>query len=64
MTLQIIERMPETTLKEIMDRYVEMNVAYPFLEGNGLSSRISLDLMLKCSLKRCVDWSQMDKMNT
>ncbi len=57
----IIGRMPETTFKEIMDRYVEINVAYPFLEGNGLSSRISLDLMLKCSLKRCVDWSQMDK---
>ena len=60
-TLQIIERMPETTFDEIMDKYVEMNVAHPFMEGNGRSTRIWLDLMLKCSLKRCVDWSQIDK---
>ena len=60
-TLQAIERMPETTFDEIMDKYVEMNVAHPFMEGNGRSTRIWLDLMLKRSLKRCVDWSQIDK---
>ena len=60
-TLQTIERMPETTFDEIMDKYVEMNVAHPFMEGNGRSTRIWLDLMLKSSLKRCVDWSQIDK---
>lgn len=60
-TLQAIERMPETTFDEIMDKYVEMNVAHPFMEGNGRSTRIWLDLMLKRSLKRCVDWSQINK---
>ena len=60
-TLQTIERMPETTFDEIMDKYVEMNVAHPFMEGYGRSTRIWLDLMLKRSLKRCVDWSQIDK---
>ena len=60
-TLQTIERMPETTFDEIMDKYVEMNVAHSFMEGNGRSTRIWLDLMLKRSLKRCVDWSQIDK---
>ena len=60
-TLQTIERMPETTFDEIMDKYIEMNVAHPFMEGNGRSTRIWLDLMLKSSLKRCVDWSQIDK---
>ena len=60
-TLQTIERMPETTFDEIMDKYVEMNVAHPFMEGNGRSTRIWLDLMLKRSLKRCVDWSQINK---
>ena len=60
-TLQTIERMQENTFDEIMDKYVEMNVAHPFMEGNGRSTRIWLDLMLKRSLKRCVDWSQIDK---
>jgi fic family protein len=60
-TLQTIERMPETTFDEIMDKYIEMNVAHPFMEGNGRTTRIWLDLMLKRSLKRCVDWSQIDK---
>ena len=60
-TLQTIERMPETTFNEIMDKYVEMNVAHPFMEGNGRSTRIWLDLMLKRSLKQCVDWSQINK---
>lgn len=60
-TLLVIERMAETTFNEIMDKYVEMNVAHPFMEGNGRSTRIWLDLMLKRSLKHCVDWSQIDK---
>lgn len=60
-TLPTIERMPETTFDEIIDKYVEMNVAHPFMEGNGRSTRIWLDLILKRSLKRCVDWSQIDK---
>ena len=60
-TLQVIERMPETSFDEIMDKYVEMNVAHPFMEGNGRSTRIWLDLMLKRSLKLCVDWSQIYK---
>ena len=60
-TLQVIERMPETSFDEIMDKYIEMNVAHPFMEGNGRATRIWLDLMLKRSLKRCVDWSQIDK---
>ena len=56
-----IEHMPETTLDEIADKYVEMNVVHPFMEGNGRSTRIWLDLMLRRSLKRCVDWSKIDK---
>ncbi|MBB1573034.1 MAG: Fic family protein [Bacteroidia bacterium] len=60
-TLQTIERMPETTFDEIMDKYIEMNVAHPFMEGNGRSTRIWLDLMLKHSLRRCVDRSQINK---
>ena len=60
-SLATIERMPETTFEEIMDKYVEMNVAHPFMEGNGRSTRIWLDMMLKRSLKLCVDWSQVDK---
>ena len=59
--LKTIELMPETTFDEIMDKYVEMNVAHPFMEGNGRSTRIWLDLMLKRTLKRCVDWSRIDK---
>ena len=59
--LSVIERMPETTFDEIVDKYVEMNVAHPFMEGNGRSTRIWLDLMLKRSLKRCIDWSLVDK---
>ena len=60
-TLAQIEQMPETTLEEIVNKYVEMNVAHPFMEGNGRSTRIWLDLILKRSLKKCVDWSQIDK---
>ena len=60
-TLAMIERMPETTFEEILCKYVEMNVAHPFMEGNGRSTRIWFDLMLKHSLKLCVDWSKIDK---
>ena len=56
-----IEAMPENTLKDIVNKYVEMNVAHPFMEGNGRSTRIWLDLILKKNLKQCVDWSQIDK---
>lgn len=60
-TLQTIERMPENTFDEIADKYVEMNIAHPFREGNGRSTRIWLDMMLKRSLKKCVDWSLISK---
>ena len=60
-SLSTIERMPETTFDEIMDKYVEMNVAHPFMEGNRRSTRIWLDMMLKRSLKLCVDWSKVGK---
>ena len=56
-----IENMPETTFVEIIDKYVEMNVAHPFMEGNGRSTRIWLDLMLKRTLKKCIDWSKVNK---
>lgn len=56
-----IEKMPENTLEEIVNKYVEMNVAHPFMEGNGRSMRIWLDLILKKNLKKCVDWSLIDK---
>ena len=59
--LSIIEKMPETTFDEIVDKYVEMNVAHPFMEGNGRSTRIWLDLIFKARLKLCVDWSKIDK---
>ena len=60
-TLPAIEKMPETTFDEIVNKYVEMNVAHPFMEGNGRSTRIWLDLMLRRSLRRCIDWSRIDK---
>lgn len=56
-----IEAMPEDTLEAIVNKYVEMNVAHPFMEGNGRSTRIWLDLILKKNLKKCVDWSQINK---
>lgn len=59
--LKKIESMSETTFDEIMDKYIEMNIAHPFMEGNGRSTRIWLDLMLKRTLKKCVDWSNIDK---
>ena len=60
-TLRLIERMPETTFDEIADKYIEMNVAHPFMEGNGRSTRIWLDLIMKKNLKKCVDWSAIGK---
>ena len=60
-TLATIEQMPETTFEEIADKYVEMNIARPFREGNGRSTRIWLDLILKKQLQKCVDWSRINK---
>ena len=56
-----IEAMPQSTFDEIVCKYVEMNVAHPFMEGNGRSTRIWLDMIFKHSLKQCVDWSKIDK---
>ena len=60
-TLFSIEKMPEESLEQIVKKYVEMNVAHPFMEGNGRTARIWLDLILKKNLSKCVDWSQIDK---
>ena len=60
-SLKQIEAMPETTFDEIVSKYVEMNIAHPFMEGNGRSTRIWLDLILKKRLKKCVDWSKISK---
>lgn len=60
-TLKQIEAMPESTFDEIVNKYVEMNIAHPFMEGNGRSTRIWLDLILKKRLKKCVDWSKIGK---
>lgn len=62
-TLADVERMPEDSFENIIDKYVEMNVAHPFREGNGRATRIWLDLMLKKNLQLCIDWSQVDKRN-
>ncbi len=60
-TLRQIEQMPESTFDNIVEKYVEMNIAHPFMEGNGRSTRIWLDMILKRSLRKCVDWSKIDK---
>lgn len=60
-TLKQIDAMPETTFEGIVDKYIEMNIAHPFMEGNGRSTRIWLDLILKKRLKKCVDWSKISK---
>lgn len=60
-TLANIARMPESSFENIIDKYVEMNIAHPFREGNGRATRIWLDLMLKRSLKKCIDWSMVSK---
>ena len=59
--LKDIDRMPDGTFSEIVDKYVEMNNAHPFMEGNGRSTRIWLDLLLKDRLKMCIDWSKIEK---
>jgi cell filamentation protein len=60
-TLQQIDAMPQNNLDEIISKYTEMNKAHPFMEGNGRSTRIWLDMMLKKHLKKCVDWSKITK---
>ena len=59
--LAIIERMPEGSFDEIIEKYVEMNVAHPFREGNGRATRIWLDLILKKNLNKCIDWTVVDR---
>ena len=59
--LENIEKMPQSTFDEIVEKYVEMNIAHPFREGNGRSGRIWLDLMFKTELDKVVDWSRIDK---
>ena len=61
--LENIEKMPQSTYDEIIEKYVEMNVAHPFREGNGRSTRIWLDLIFKTELHKIVDWSKVDKEN-
>lgn len=59
--LPVIEQMPETSFDEIIAKYVEMNIAHPFMDGNGRATRIWLDMILKKRLGRVVDWQQIDK---
>ncbi len=59
--LPTIESMPETSFDAVIDKYIEMNVAHPFMEGNGRATRIWLDLILRRSLKKCIDWSRVNK---
>ena len=59
--LTIIEMMPEGSFDEIIEKYVEMNVAHPFREGNGRATRIWLDLILKKNLNKCIDWTMVDR---
>lgn len=60
-SLENIDKMPHSTFDEIIEKYVEMNIAHPFREGNGRSTRIWLDLMFKVELQKVVDWSRVDK---
>ena len=59
--LAAIEKMPENTFEQIIEKYIEMNIAHPFLEGNGRSTRIWLDLIFKKNLQKVVDWRKVDK---
>lgn len=59
--LKIVEKMPENNFDEIIEKYVEMNIIHPFREGNGRTMRIWLDQMLKKNIKKCVDWSNIDR---
>lgn len=60
-TLQNIDKMPQSTYEEIIEKYVEMNIAHPFREGNGRSTRIWLDHILKEELNKVIDWTKLDK---
>jgi cell filamentation protein len=60
-SLKTIDKMPHATFDQIIEKYIEMNIAHPFREGNGRATRIWLDLMLKKELKKVVDWNQVDK---
>ena len=60
-TLSRIDQMPQSTFEEIVEKYVEMNIAHPFMEGNGRATRIWLDLLFMKELRKCVDWSKIDK---
>ena len=60
-SLKQIDKMPQSTFDEIVEKYVEMNIAHPFREGNGRAMRIWLDLMFKQGIKRVVDWNKIDK---
>lgn len=60
-SVETVEKMPQSTYDEIIEKYVEMNIAHPFREGNGRSGRIWLDLILKRELKQVIDWSEVDK---
>ena len=59
--IENVDKMPQSTFDEIIEKYVEMNIAHPFREGNGRSTRIWLDLILKRELKKVIDWSTVDK---
>lgn len=59
--LENIDKMPQSTFDEIVEKYVEMNIAHPFREGNGRSTRIWLDLILKTEIGQVIDWSKVDK---
>lgn len=59
--LKNIDEMPQSTFDEIVEKYVEMNIAHPFREGNGRSTRIWLDHIFKCEMKKVIDWSKVDK---
>jgi len=61
--LKEVEKMPEGSFEEIVKKYVEMNIAHPFREGNGRSMRIWLDLILKKNIKQCIDWQKIDKLD-
>ncbi len=62
-SLRKVGEMPENTFEKIVAKYVEMNIAHPFMEGNGRSMRIWLDLILKKNLRQCIDWAKIDKAN-
>ena len=59
--LENVEKMPQSTFDEIIEKYVEMNIAHPFREGNGRATRIWLDLILKHEIRQVIDWSRVDK---